>query len=140
MNLTHASFINTHCLQMFSCAQEPPAPPSLCEAIWHNKTVDPTREETTVCIKGVPGNFFTGQPEAKDSDKALCLMDSFDARQNHPPYGPCSTVQHPPLLMLSPPIIPTRQIAKRQNVKRRSPSCLLIPIATTVLTSLRWAD
>ena len=96
MNLTHASFINTHCLQMFSCVQEPPAPPSLWEAIWHDKTVGPTREETTVCIKGVPGNFFAGQPEAKGSDKALCLMDSFDARQNHHPYGPCSTVQHPP--------------------------------------------
>ena len=100
MDFTHASFINTHRLQMFSCVQEPPAPPSLWEVLWHGKTVGPTREETTVCIKGVPGDFFASQPEAKDSDKALCLMDSvklFDARQNHHPDGPCSTVQHPPV-------------------------------------------
>lgn len=84
---------------MFSCVQEPPLAPSLWEALWHGKTVGPTREETTVCIKGVPGDFFADQPEAKDSDKALCLMDCvkvFDARQNHHPYVPCSTVQHPP--------------------------------------------
>lgn len=85
---------------MFSCVQEPPAPPSLWGALWHGKTVGPTREETTVCIRGVPGDFFAGQPEATGSDKALCLMDSvkvFDACQNHHPYGPCSTVQHPPV-------------------------------------------
>ena len=85
---------------MFSCVQEPPSPPSLWEALWHGKTVGSTREETTVCIKGVPGDFFAGQPEARDSDKALCLMDSvkvFDARQNHHPYRPCSTVQHLPV-------------------------------------------
>lgn len=84
---------------MFSCVQEPPSPPSLWEALWHGKTVGPTREETTVCIKGVPGDFFADQPEAKEGDKALCLMDNvnmFDARQNHPPCETCPTVQHPP--------------------------------------------
>ena len=93
----HAIFQNVQCGQMFSCVQEPPWPPTVIERFWHGRQVGAAREETTICIKGMPGDFVVDQPQYADSDKALCLVNDqglFAAHQHD--HEPCSALQRLP--------------------------------------------
>ena len=71
----HTRFTNAHCGQMFSCVQEPPLPATTSDRSWHGRRVGNTREETTLCIKGMPGCFVADQPELAGSDTALCHVN-----------------------------------------------------------------
>ena len=84
----HAIFQSIQCGQMFSCVQEPPLPPTVIERFWHGRQVGAAREETTVCIKGMPGNFVVDYP---GSDKALCVINDQELFAAHQ-HEPCSTL------------------------------------------------
>lgn len=92
----HAIFLNVQCGQMFSCVQEPPLPPTVIERFWHGRQVGAAREETTVCIKGMPGNFIVDQPEYAGSDKALCFVNDQELFAAHHHHESCSTLQRLP--------------------------------------------
>lgn len=91
----HAICLNAQCGQMFSCVQEPPLPPTVIERFWHGRQVGTAREETTICIKGVPGKFIVDQPEYAGSDKALCLVNDQELFAAHH-HEPCSMPQRLP--------------------------------------------
>ena len=96
----HTRFRNAHCGQMFSCVQEPPLPATTSDRFWHGRQVGDTREETTICIKGMPGSFVADQPESAGSNKALCPVNdrrSDDVHQNHHLCDSSASVQHLPV-------------------------------------------
>ena len=68
----HTRFTNAHGGQMFSCVQEPPLPATLSDSLWHGRQVGNTREETTVCIKGMPGRFVANQSGGTNDERAKC--------------------------------------------------------------------
>ena len=88
----HSRIRNAQYTEMFSCVQEPPLIASPPEVDWCGRLLGHTREETTICIKGVPGDFVVDQPEHTDNEAALCK--AFDAHHLH---EPSSTAQHPPV-------------------------------------------
>ena len=94
----HSRIRNAQYTEMFSCVQEPPLIASPPEVDWCGRLLGHTREETTICIKGVPGDFVVDQPEHTDNEAALCK--AFDAHQLH---EPSSTAQHPPVEADTPP-------------------------------------
>lgn len=82
----HSRIRNTQYTEMFSCVQEPPLIASPPEVDWCGRLLGHTREETTICIKGVPGDFVADQPEHTDNEEALCQPDdkkAFDAHHLH---------------------------------------------------------
>ncbi len=97
--------IDTNCVQMFSLVQDPPEPPTFWEKNWHGKKVGRTREETSTCIKGVPGNFVASQPVPAGSIKALCPPNPkvvrLDAPHNYLFCDPCYTPRYPPIVVKS---------------------------------------
>ena len=88
----HAIFQSVQCGQMFSCVQEPPLPPTVIERFWHGRQVGAAREETTVCVKGMPGNFVVDYP---GSDRALCVVNDQERFAAHQ-HEPCSALQRLP--------------------------------------------
>ena len=92
---------------MFSCVQEPPLIASPPEVDWCGRLLGHTREETTICIKGVPGDFVADQPEHTDNEEALCQPDdkkAFDAHHLHERFRLLNT--RPLRLILPLPINP----------------------------------
>lgn len=98
--LKHASF-KIGPGQMFSFVQDPPKTPTLWEQVWHGKKVGRTPEETSTCIRGVPGSFVANQPLHANSSKARSLLDHKvvpgAAPLNHL-YASCSTFRYPPIV------------------------------------------
>ena len=78
--------------EMFSCVQEPPLMASPPAVDWCGRLLGHTREETTICIKGVPGDFAVDQPEHTDNEGALYQPDN--KRAVDTPHEPSAT--HPP--------------------------------------------
>ena len=93
----HLDILNALHTEMFSCVQEPPLIASPPEVDWCGRLLGHTREETTICIKGVPGDFVADQPEHTDNEGALCRPDDASAVGAHHLQEPSSTAQHPPV-------------------------------------------
>ena len=68
----HSRIINAQYTEMFSCVQEPPLVASPPEVDWCGRLLGHTREETTVCIKGVPGDFVVDQSSGVHTETAKC--------------------------------------------------------------------
>ncbi len=92
----HSQIRNPEYTDMFSCVQELPLMASPPEVDWCGRTLGHTREETTICIKGRPGDFIVDQPEHTDNEEALCQPDDKKAFDAHHLHEPSSTAQHPP--------------------------------------------
>ena len=92
----HTRFTHAHGGQMFSCVQEPPLPATLSDSLWHGRQVGNTREQTTVCIKGMPGRFVADQPESTGSGPVNDPRPD-DVHQNHQLSNSSASVQHLPV-------------------------------------------
>ena len=90
----HSRVLGALYTDMFSCVQERPLIASPPEVDWCGRLLGHTREETTICIKGVPGDFVV-QPEHTDNEGALCQPDDKRAFDAHRLHEPSSAAQHP---------------------------------------------
>ena len=91
----HSRTISALYTEMFSCVQEPPLIASPPEVDWCGRLLGHTREETSICIKGVPRDFVVDQPEHTDNEGALCQPDDNSAVDAHHLQEPSSTTQQP---------------------------------------------
>lgn len=98
----HSEILSPPHTEMFSCVQEPPLIASPPEVDWCGRLLGHTREETTICIKGVPEDFVADQPEHTDNEGALRQPDDNGAVAAHHPQGPSPTAQHPPVVADTP--------------------------------------
>ena len=89
---THSHLKNDLYTEMFSCVQESPLLASPPVIDWCGRMLGHTREETTICIKGVPGDFVLDQPAHTDNEGA----QPDDQRAVDAHREPSSTAQHPP--------------------------------------------
>ena len=96
---THTERLDALHTEMFSCVQEPPLIASPPEVDWCGRLLGHTREETTICIKGVPKDFVADQPEHTDNAGALRQPDDSSSVD---PQEPSSTAQHPPVVADTP--------------------------------------
>ena len=128
----HSRVLGALYTDMFSCVQEPPLIASPPEVDWCGRLLGHTREETTICIKGVPGDFVV-QPEHTDNEGALCQPDDLNTQTTKEHCASRMIKEHLMLtvsmnllqllntqpLRLILPIHPAMCMLKRQNVKGR---------------------
>ena len=79
----HSDILNTLHTEMFSCVQEPPLISSPPDLDWCGRLLGHIREETTICIKGLPRDFVVDQPEHTDNKGARCQTDVKSAPAAH---------------------------------------------------------